>query len=330
MYNFATLPSWDGGWKLILTPGSFVDTKKDKPELQGTGTPFVWQLTHKQGNMGVPLPRGLRCQGSECWDELLHCPVCGGLGLITEVWLCSERPAVRRRGASTSPLPKTRGPPADKEICGEQSIFSTSSSSEEKHNSEVNRDLKVVFVWSHCTAGAGQPWTTESICFITFVIAQAKSSHVQSTISLCRFTKNASWPILSLYVAVNGRTEISELPCQRASWRPFTAKLRKSNMADAPTGWLLGCIQRLPPSSYETTTRDVARTVIGTQARKKIEMMKMLTDRKHVQRSALDCFDRPNSRIQSFCSEVLHLFHDWPLPSHPVKQIATRFFCNER
>lgn len=65
MYNSATLPSWEGGWKLILTPASFVDTKKDKMKLQGAGAPFVWQLTHKQGYMGVPLPRGLRCQGSE-------------------------------------------------------------------------------------------------------------------------------------------------------------------------------------------------------------------------------------------------------------------------
>lgn len=46
------------------------------------------------------------------------------------------------------------------EICGEQYIFSTTRCSDEKQNSKVNTDFKVVLVCSHCKIGAEQPWTT--------------------------------------------------------------------------------------------------------------------------------------------------------------------------
>lgn len=87
--------------------------------------------------MGVPLPRGLRCQGSAWYGEVGHCPeshgwriqdrggreVSGRGCLTTEVRLCGDR---RREGERSdggefalSPTRKTQRPPGDGEICGE-------------------------------------------------------------------------------------------------------------------------------------------------------------------------------------------------------------------
>lgn len=112
-------------------------SEEDKRRPQGTGPLIVRELTHKQGNMGVPLPRGLRCQGSVWYGEVGHCPESqgwrnqdrgGGEGsergcLTTQVRFCGERlrKGERSRGGelALSPPPTTERPPGDVEICGE-------------------------------------------------------------------------------------------------------------------------------------------------------------------------------------------------------------------
>lgn len=64
---------------MIWSP-AFLVYSKVKEKASGTGPLIVWQLTHKQGNMGVPLPRGLRCQGSAWCGKLGHCPQSQGWG----------------------------------------------------------------------------------------------------------------------------------------------------------------------------------------------------------------------------------------------------------
>lgn len=90
--------------KVNLVPCFLDYSEKDKHSPWGTGPLIVWELTHKQGNMGVPLSRGLRYQGS-AWDgEVGHCPEpqgwrnqdwgrvkgSGRRCLTTEVQLCRE------------------------------------------------------------------------------------------------------------------------------------------------------------------------------------------------------------------------------------------------
>lgn len=47
---------------------------EDECRPQVTAPFIVRVLTHKQRNMGVPLPRGLRCQGRALYGNLGHCP----------------------------------------------------------------------------------------------------------------------------------------------------------------------------------------------------------------------------------------------------------------
>lgn len=110
-------------------------SEEDKQRPQGTGPLIVRELTHNQGNMGVPLPSGLRCQGSAWYDVVGLCPESqggrnhdrgGGEGsgrgcLTTGVGLSRGR---RRRGSrggesALSPPRKTQSPPGHGEICGE-------------------------------------------------------------------------------------------------------------------------------------------------------------------------------------------------------------------
>lgn len=89
----------------------------------------------KQGNMGVPLPRGLRCQGSAWYSEVGHCPKSqgwryqgrgGGEGTRqlddrgSTLLRKTKREGEGARGGESALFPprKTQSPPGDGAICG--------------------------------------------------------------------------------------------------------------------------------------------------------------------------------------------------------------------
>lgn len=75
------------GWRRTLC-GSVVLQRAEQNQVpQGTGPPIVGGLTHNQGNIGVPLPRGLRCQGRACYGAagaIVKCPRGGGISTEVE------------------------------------------------------------------------------------------------------------------------------------------------------------------------------------------------------------------------------------------------------
>ncbi len=125
---------WAGEWRVILVSCFLVYSEESKLQPKGSGPLIVQNLTHKQGNMGVPLPRGLRCQGSAWHEEVGHCPESqgwknqdtgGGEGSgrccsTTEVRVCGKRrtEGERSRGGEFTLSPPQR-PPGDGKICSE-------------------------------------------------------------------------------------------------------------------------------------------------------------------------------------------------------------------